>query len=267
MLPTGTTDTTELEFGRSRPFLLSVVRTRTRVFGDQPSLPVLPETLLQLDLLLSQLTLDPEAVAEVLLGDVGAALQVLRVTAGHRTCCEQQEVRVEDCVVQLGRKGLCRALTRVLSAGRDCDNAGTLKIWQRARLCAELARLLARNCPEVVPEAACLAGLLHEVGRLPRMLGWAVEGIDLADPGAVARAIATEWRLPHLVLPVLPTSAGEDRSHVIRAIVTTAWETANAISEIHCSGRRQWTRATVSQFCSMPMSRMQPPQHSFPRSH
>jgi len=188
--------------------------------------------MVQLDLLLGRAVLELDAIVESILGDLGATLQVLRVTARIRDGENHNLMRMCDGVVHLGRKGLRRALPRLLPSAPAGRNRAAWQLWRRAQITAELSRLLASRSTAVPPDEARMAGLLHDVGRLPMILGWRVERIDLADSTAVLCALAREWGLPSFATSIaLPEAQPGSSPSAIGDIVAAAAKIANAISD------------------------------------
>lgn len=225
----GVLSNTQEQPRRDRPFL---VRARRQcIFDCQPAVPILSETRLQLDLLFSHRVLDLGAVAQVILGDLGATLQVLRLTAPERASSERTEFRIEDWVVHLGRESLRRNLKHVLPSVPQARRDAVRRVWHSARIIAELsAQLAIRRC-DVRPREAYLAGLLCEIGRLPGALEWVVEDINLADAVTVGRTLAIEWGVPNFVGDDLGRfSKIQATSCAIRQIVETARVIAREIT-------------------------------------
>ncbi len=178
--------------GNGRLFVVATTARSRHFFAHQPPVPVLPVTRLQIDLLLNRPVLDLQAIVDIILADVGAALQVLRTSAPIRRIADRRTSHVETCVLHLGRTGLRRALSVLLpSAFEGCHDAAK-PFWLRSQAAAELARMLGKAYFHVSPNDAALAGLLHEIGRLPQLLGWRAKGIDLNNPMTVGSALAAE---------------------------------------------------------------------------
>jgi len=253
MFPRGVPDSAQIVSVSHRPFLVKPHPHTRRYFNHQPALPVLPETMLQVDLLLSQPTLDLAAIVEAISGDVGATLQVLRAAAGGAMYPVRQDIHTGDCVVQLGRKGLRRALSRMLPSGTASTSGEIRQFWQQAEIAAELSRLLAKSFPQIQLEEAHMAGLLHRMGRLPMILGWVVEGIDLADSITVGRAMAAEWGVPLVVASTLHSSDNVGSSAAaLNRIVTAAWNTATVISATQPRTLERATAVSGSRICQKP---------------
>jgi hypothetical protein len=203
-------------------------------FKEHAAVPVLPATRLQMDLLLGQSVLDLDAILGVILGDVGATLQVWREDSRTRKSGERRTRRIEDCVIHLGRNGLRHATATTLSTAGSQRNQAARELWTRAKLTAEFSRTIAGRVLKINPSDAYLAGLLHEVGRIPSALGWCSNEIDVNDVTAAGLAITRDWELPAFVGPTLLLSARSlQAASVLHRVVAIAWDLSNAI----CNGQ------------------------------
>jgi HD-like signal output (HDOD) protein len=210
----------------SRPFLVRALAPPRRFFDGVPVLPISPATLLELDLLLGLRTFDVPALSEVVLSDLGAVLQLLR-TAGRR---DGDAPGVDGCIVRLGPRKLRAALTPKSPAEASRANAQVAELWQRARLTAELARVLSRRFSTIGPADAYLAGLLHEMGRIPAILSWKVQEIEVRDIASVGPLLAREWHVPEYLRPTLQFAAGPLKQwSPLQHVVSTARDLANAV--------------------------------------
>jgi HDOD domain len=230
MFQPGAPSKTHRASGNGRLFVVAKTVRSRHFFAQQPPVPVPPVTRLQIDLLLNRSVLDLQAIVDVILADVGAALQVLRISAPIRTIADRRTGHIETCVLHLGRTGLRRALSVLPPSGFEGPNETTKSFWLRSQIAAELARMLAKGRADISPNDAALAGLLHEIGRLPQLLGWRVPGIDLSNTIAVGSALAEEWRLPFFEKPSGHLAeSGECKPCPMAGIVTAASDMAIAI--------------------------------------
>jgi len=157
-----------------------------------PSVPSMLSTRLQLELLLQDSTVDLSAVSQVILSDAGATLQIFRLIGGEFPNPEDRPTRMEDCIASL-------SLDRWYSAVCACSlplNHVVLAEWERFRRVALCARQLAHCVDGFSPEEAYLVGLLSEMGRLPRLLGWKVSTDCSNEQHALAYMLAEYWHLP-----------------------------------------------------------------------
>ena len=231
MFQPGAPSKTQCSHGNGRLFVVATAGARAKYFfAGHPPVPVMPVTRLQIDLLLNQPVLDLQAIVDVILGDVGAALQVLRISAPIGTITDHRTGNIETSVLHLGREGLRQALSVLLPSGFEGRHDAVKSFWLRSQIAAELARLLAKSSADISPDDAALAGLLHEIGCLPELLGWRATEIDLSDATAVAGTLAAEWGLPfYETSSADPAESGEREPSAISSIVAAAWDTANAM--------------------------------------
>ncbi len=181
--------------------------------GDAlPQMPILAATRLQLELLLLERSVDLKDMAEIILADAGATLQVLRLIGEEYPHEDDRPTRIEDCIVSLNRE---RWYEVVCAAGTS-HSAPLLAEWKHCRRVAECARELARCMEAFQPEEAYLVGLLCRMGKFPRLLGWRPVG-DLArvnvgdahfgEDHAVSLMLAEYWNLPTYLLSALREQA------------------------------------------------------------
>ena len=177
---------------------------------ELPDTPVTPETLLLLDLLVQESLVDLREMSELVLADLGATLQILRLAGREYGTSEDRPVRIADCIADLG----LRACLKVVSAetmGRQKHKSEVAELWAHSREIARCSKLAAQEMAEIDPEEAYLVGLLHAIGLLPGLLRWR-EYVSADDVLAGLR-LAKLWALPlcvteffsELQLPGYPT--------------------------------------------------------------
>ena len=165
---------------------------------ELPDIPVLPKTLLLLDLVMQERAVDLRELAQIVLADLGATLQILRLAGRECGCDEAPMNRIEDCISGLGLNACMNAVSAKVVPTDGRRNA-IAALWDHSQEIGLRAKLLAEERPGVRPEDAYLAGLLHDIGSLPDTLGWTWRRSS-ADPVSVPRNMATRWSLPECVL-------------------------------------------------------------------
>lgn len=164
-------------------------------FDDLPDVPALPETLLQMELRLHEFSIDLRELSQLILSDLGATLQVLRLVA--RECGpDGRPARIEDCISHLGPDTCLRVAGRktVLSEAR---HRGVIEVWAHAREVAQYCRKIVVAAESSMrPEEAYLAGLMHSLGVLPEILGWHWPQNAGGNWAAKGRKLAELWSLP-----------------------------------------------------------------------
>jgi HD-like signal output (HDOD) protein len=160
-----------------------------------PDVPIMLSTRLQLELLLQEPALDLRAVSEVILDDLGATLQILRLIGEEYLVEDERPIRIEDCVASLNAEVWFPAVCSVTLI----DNERTRNAWEHAQRIGRYAEQLAGQEEALRPGEAQLVGLLHEVGRLPELLGWQSSAAGMEDM-ALGALLAEHWHLPECVM-------------------------------------------------------------------
>jgi HD-like signal output (HDOD) protein len=163
---------------------------------ELPDTPVTPVTLLLLDLLVQEPCIDLREMSELVLADLGATLQILRMAGREYGTSENRPVCIADCIVDLGLRN-CLTAVSAETISRQERKSEVAELWSHSREIARCSRLVAQEMAEIDPEEAYLTGLLHEIGLLPTLLGWG--GISVADESLVGLRLANRWSLPSCV--------------------------------------------------------------------
>jgi HD-like signal output (HDOD) protein len=164
---------------------------------DLPDIPAMTQTLLILELLIQEPCVDLREVSRVVLGDLGATLQILRLAGREHGHAEGRPTRIEDCIADIGLQACLKAVSAQTIA-KDGRRTEIGEFWAHSREIAEYSKIVAEDMPGINPEEAYLAGLLHALGMLPTLLGWREAGIT--DGALAGLRIAKRWSLPHPVM-------------------------------------------------------------------
>ena len=163
---------------------------------DLPDVPALPETLLQMELRLHEFSIDLHELSQLVLSDLGATLQIMRLAARECGAADARPGRIEDCISHLGPDVCLRVAGRrtVLSEAR---HRGVIEVWAHAREVAQLCRKIAGATDGWIhPEEAYLAGLTHSLGVLPEILGWHWPHNAASGWAAKGQKLTEIWSLP-----------------------------------------------------------------------
>ena len=215
-----------------------------RSAGSFPAVPTLFATRLQLELLLSDRTVDLSAAAGIILNDLGATLEIFRRAGDDAGAGQEPLHRLEDCLASLGTDAWMEVVcaNAVERVAADNEQLAELTAFcEHGRLLAYACWLVAEQTEGVCPEEAYLVGLLHEAAALPGLLGWTLlqdawtagDGRRCwagAGAGSPVSLLAGYWRLPEFLHSFLASSeAGFSASAGIagtparwRAILRTA---------------------------------------------
>jgi hypothetical protein len=161
--------------------------------------PVMSATILGLDMILQEPYIDLRLVSELILSDVGATIQILRLIGREYDLAADRPRRIGDCIASLDVSVWYAAIA---ARTFPCDRAHmeTTALWRHCRVVAQYAQLVAESMEQFAPEDAYLVGLLHGIGSLPTALGWPVEDQAAKTANALSQL---EDALPPFVLAAL----------------------------------------------------------------
>ncbi len=172
---------------------------RIKLVHELPDVPVLPETLLRLDLASQEPCIDLRAISELVLSDLGATVQILRLAGREYGNTEGRPSRIEDCISDLGVQACLEAVS-AQTAPLNGHAGAIAETWAHSWEIARYSRLLADDIWEVNPEEAYLVGLLHTIGSLPAVLGWDKRATRWADDAKAGLEMARNWSLSPCVV-------------------------------------------------------------------
>jgi HD-like signal output (HDOD) protein len=198
---------------------------------DNPDFPVMPETLLLLDLLVQEPCVDLRQMSELVLADLGATLQILRLAGRKYGRDDNRPVRIADCISDLGLRPCLKAVS-AQTIGRHERKSEVTGLWAHSREIASCSRLVAQDMPEIDPEEAYLVGLLHAIGLAPAVLGWRESSV--ADDAMIGLRLAKRWSLPRCVMEFFSEMQLSKYTNRWTGIVQEAHMIATSFS-IHCS--------------------------------
>lgn len=190
-------------------------------------MPVLPETLLLMDLRAHEPQVNLREISQLALSDLGAALQIFRAAGDGSLDPEDRPTRIEDCISDLGLHGCLETMSsRTVRRGLHKD--AVFETWMHARKIATYCGLMAEDfAAGVAPDQAYLVGLFHELGALPGVLGWNGGIPNTEDMAAAGLRIAEEWSLPRCVREYFCEQQVPGAMNRWSAIVDTAHELAS----------------------------------------
>lgn len=166
---------------------------------ELPDVPVLSGTLLSMELVICQRSVDLEQVSQLILSDLGATLQILRQAGLENAIGDRRPERVEDCIAGLGLEGCLEAMEK-RSIATGPGFASVYSAWNRAREVAFISRIVAEKLAlDVAAEDAYLVGFAHGIGKLPEILKWDWINQIGHDSDLAGLRIAEAWHLPHCI--------------------------------------------------------------------
>lgn len=186
-------------------------------------IPAMSATVLGLEILLHEPCIDLQMASELVLSDVGATIQILRLIGREHEFATEHPCRMGDCLASLDASTWFDAISARTFAC-DREHAATSALWNHCRLVAQYAQLVAESLEGISPEEAYLAGLLHDIGAIPKVLSWPNEGRD----GRESALLAMEGSLPLFVLSAIQSMNDSCSSSTWKIVLTSAHELAGA---------------------------------------
>jgi HD-like signal output (HDOD) protein len=201
------------------------------------AIPAMADAAVLLQVLLACPAVNLNSVTEVIRGDLGLTIQLLRLVS-LADDSPSDEVSIPKTVVHVGVGGLSYLAGQIellssyrqgKASLRECE-----QFWGHARLTALMAEELAYKS-DCDADQAYLAGLLFHIGELPSLLGWDW-GLTGADCREVAEVLAKLWHLPSSLQGIL---CGDDlqlpaRSRTLLQLVRVAdqqaWRVGGLVS-------------------------------------
>jgi hypothetical protein len=185
------------------------------------------ETLLLMELETQEFCIDLSALSKLVLSDLGATLQVLRLAGREYGNAEGRPVRVEDCIADLGIQACMDAMSAHFLP-RDLRSQAVTALWRHSRAIALHSQYLAEQTVDVDPDQAYLVGLCHSIGSLPDVLG--VDGTTSrqSDLMRAGFELATEWSLPSCVVGYFSDLQKGGARYALPGIVQAAHRSAGA---------------------------------------
>lgn len=208
---------------RSFDFLEQKILTMERTdFLDE--VPVMSSTVLGLDMLLNERFVDLRMASDLILGDVGATIQILRLISREYGIAAERPSRMGDCLASLDVSVWFGAVSAHTFVG-DREHSATTAVWKHCRQVAQYAQLVAESLEGVSPEDAYLVGLLHGIEAIPAALGWTHGGRGAQQQDVL---LAMSGALPPFVVTAMHSTRDSSTTSVWRSILSAAHELAGS---------------------------------------
>lgn len=164
-----------------------------------PEIPVNSDTRILVEMILGTPTIDLESLCEILLSDLGATVQVLRCTAKHIEDSKLRPLRLHECLVSLGKVNIQNSCAQVLPGLETASAESFSELWRHSWMVSRFAYSIAQVVDGGEPEKARIAGLLHDLGRIPSCLGWTNSAWPQSSEDLGCK-LADQWGLPWYVI-------------------------------------------------------------------
>ena len=217
-----------IEIGLTRNFNR---QTQIDISEGLPEVPVMPETLLLMELCTRGRSIDLMEMSNLVLRDPGATLQIMRQAGRGGPLEDERFNRIEDYISALGVEACMEAVSK-RTVGRSMDKPAIQQAWSHARAIAEECRQLADGMPSKTnPDEAYLTGLLHELGSFPMTLNWDRGSLKMGNPELAGFRLAQTWRLPGCVREYYSGLQDIANANQWTELVQCAHQTANSSAE------------------------------------
>jgi len=185
-------------------------------------LPLLPETLLAIQLAKNAHCIDLNEVSALFLRDPGAVARIFYAMGAEVTAEPGRISRLEDCICELGMDG-CLAALDSRPKGYFVNESDVAEAWMHCSLISELCGQIAASAyPAISASDAIMVGLFHEMDKFPALLGWESDPTYDDAPAILALDLAREWRLPYAVAQYFRERATLDETEVWTTLVDRA---------------------------------------------
>jgi HD-like signal output (HDOD) protein len=167
-----------------------------------PSVPISLATRIRLEMLVMRSSaLNLREITDAILWDPGATLQLLRVVDEEYRGDEGRPTRIEHCIALMNHE---RWYGTVCSSVIGSEDQHISSAWKQFRRNAQYAREAAMRIKGFCPEEAYLVGLLHQIGKLPHLLGWTKEkAYTTIDERVVGVRLAQSWSAPKYLIEAM----------------------------------------------------------------
>lgn len=218
-----------LEFGSGREAVSDSGWAHIDCARDLPEVPVLPETLLLMELKAQEPCVDLREISNLVMEDIGAVLQIFRRVALEYPSAEDRPARIEDCISSLGLESCTEALS---SAIVPFASSEVIETWRHAKEIAVHCRQTSAELPgSTSPDEAYLAGLFHELPSLPLILGWAAPASESNAAAVIGLRMAEAWSLPQCVQEYFAEMQNPGYGHRWSQMVQRAHEMASSLTD------------------------------------
>jgi HDOD domain len=186
--------------------------------------PAMSATVLGLQMLLHERNIDLRKVSALVLSDVGATIQILRLIGREYAFAAERPGRMDDCIAGLDVGDWFSAMSARTFAS-DGEHCAATALWKHCLLVAQYAQLVAESIEGISPEDAYLVGLLHDIHAIPTALGWKSGGSAASSRGST---FALEGVQPLFVLAAMRSAIEPSLPSPWKLILTAAHELAGA---------------------------------------
>ena len=198
-------------------------------------LPTLPEVALQVREVVNSDNVTAADITKIIATDPAISARLIQVANSPLTRATDTINRLDQAVIRLGFKIVhdvvnAIAMEQMFQATSDRTDQLLRKCWEHSTTVAAISAVLARHYTKLSPEQAMLAGLTHDIGKLP-IIKKAEEFPELIEDdfslelilhklhATIGREILKEWKFPQELIDVAYLHEELDRDSEITDFV------------------------------------------------
>ncbi|MCI0733543.1 MAG: HDOD domain-containing protein [Methylococcaceae bacterium] len=190
----------------------------TEIKANRLVLPTLPDVALKVRQTISKGDVSANQIAEIIATDTALSARLIQIANSPLYRGRQQIEKLQIAVARLGNTTVRTLVTslvmqQVFKPGSKSLEQNFRGIWEQSVNVSAIARALTSQCKHLDPDQAMLAGLIHQIGKLPILiLASKTEGL-LEDPNRfrwmlenlhplIGKMIMDAWDFPKSLRPV-----------------------------------------------------------------
>lgn len=220
------TDTHDLQFNSVQDFLHYV---QTEINANRLVLPTLPDIAMKIRMAIAKGMYSSRELAEIIASDAALCARLIQIANSPLYQGSSEIISIQMAVTRLGNSTIRTLITSLVIQQMFKPSNSELmhyfhKIWAHGVKVSAISRAICTLLPHLNTEEAMLAGLLHQIGKLP-ILSLAEKLPELRDNPSqldklleeahpqVGKIIMDSWNFPDELKQVVSNYADFKRDH------------------------------------------------------
>jgi HD-like signal output (HDOD) protein len=213
-------------FKKERGMRLASLETAIDFIGNElaknsPYLPTLPDVAIKIMNAVSKEETSPKDLAAIILTDPAISARLIRVTNSPKFRGRTEISNVQMAVLRLGNNTIRTLVSSMITQQLFDPSSKFLenefkRVWEMSKNVSAVSHFICSFAPHLDPNEAMLAGLIHQVGKLPilTMIEQAPEFIEFKESptltgllleqahGTVGKIVMDKLNFPATIKPV-----------------------------------------------------------------